>query len=326
MNRLNFEYELEELNRKTTAWGKRSHNLLGRSHLLNIYIQPRLSYKLRHLDMPKDILTKYNKQVYNFLWECKTQTIAQAKISMPKYLGGTGHIDIVTRQKAIWLKQLDKIITNPNEEYNKLTRSTIGPNPKLNRIILENNNTIEAIAYSELTDKPKIKYLRNYIRQNEVIRGKTKDIYQQLKANEFEGSGDQIKYFKQLQLEKNPKLYQYGLLTGHMAHKTRHWLFNKNFNIPDVKESQGKCNTCNTIENSDHILNHCLDIQQLREHIKNKHNLTNLMTLTDNKEVNRDILIYQKTALIYKIHKNKGKKHTSTPMEQFENRKKLIND
>ena len=184
---------------------------------------------------------------------------------MPKHLRGTRHIDIMTRQKAIWLKQLDEIITNPNEDYKKLTRSTIGPIPKLNRIILESNNTIEAIAYSELTDKPKIKYLRNYIRQNEVVRGKTKDIYQQLKSNEFEGSYDQIKYFKQLQLEQNSKLYQYGLLTGHMAHKTRHWLFNKNFNIPDFKESQGKCNTC-TIETSDHILNHCLDLQQLREH------------------------------------------------------------
>ena len=132
MNRLNFEHELEELNRKTKAWGKRSHNLLGRSHLLNIYIQPRLSYKLRHLDMPKDIMTKYNKLVYDFLWEGKAQTIAQTKISMPKHMGGTGHIYIETRQKAIWLKQLNEVITNPNEDYNKITRSTIGPIPKQN--------------------------------------------------------------------------------------------------------------------------------------------------------------------------------------------------
>ena len=253
MNRLNFEHELEELNRKTKAWGKRSHNLLiGRLHLLNIYIQPRLSYKLRHLDMPKDIITKYNKLVYDFLWEGKAQAIAQTKISMTKHMGGTGHIDIETRQKAIWLKQLNEVITNPNEDYNKITRSTIGPIPKLNRMIQENNNTIEEIAYSELIHKPKIKYLRTYIRQNEILSGKTKGIYQQLKAHEYQGSDDQKTYFKRLQLEKNPKLYQYGLLTGHKAHKTRHWLFN----ISDVKESQGKCNTCKTIETSDHILNH----------------------------------------------------------------------
>ena len=193
-------------------------------------------------------------------------------------------------------------------------------------MIQENNNTIEEIANSELIHKPKIKYLRTYIRQNEILSGKTKDIYQQLKAHEYQGSDDQKTYFKRLQLEKNPKLYQYGLLTGHKAHKTRHWLFNKNFNIPDVKESQGKCNTCKTIETSDHILNHCLDIQQLREYTKTKHNITNLMTLTDNKEINRDILTYQKVAITYKIHKNKGKKHTSSPTEQFENQKQLLSE
>ena len=120
-----------------------------------------------------------------------------------------------------------------------------------------------------------------------------------------------------------------------MAHKTRHWLFTKNFNIPDVKELQGKCNTCTTIETSDHILNHCLDLNQLREHIKTKHKLTNLMFLTDNKEVNMDILTYQKVAITYNIHKNKGNKNISVsykniylsiPIEQFEKQKELITD
>ena len=97
------------------------------------------------------------------------------------------------RQKAIWLKQLDEIIANPNEDYDKIVRSTMGPIPKLNRIIQENNNTVEEIAYSELIDKPKIKYLRNYIRQNDLLSRNTKDIYQQLKVHEFEGSNDQKK-------------------------------------------------------------------------------------------------------------------------------------
>ena len=96
MNRLNFEPEIEELTRKTKIWGKRSHNTLGRSHLLNIYAQPRLTYKLRYLDMPEDIMRKYKKIIYDFIWEGKTQMISQKKISVPKYLGGTGHIDIET--------------------------------------------------------------------------------------------------------------------------------------------------------------------------------------------------------------------------------------
>ena len=200
---LGIKPELEELNRKTKSWGKRSHNLLGRSYLLNIYIQPRLTYKLKHLDMPKDILIKYKKLVYDFLWEGKAQTIAQTNISMPKHMGGTGHIE--TRQKAIWLNQLSEVIANPNKDYNKITRSTIGPKPKLNRLLQENNNAIEKIAYSELIHKLKIKYLRAYIRQNEILSGKTKDIYQQLKAHEYKGSEDQKNYFGRLQFEKNKK-------------------------------------------------------------------------------------------------------------------------
>ena len=127
--------------------------------------------------MPEDLMQKYKKLIYDFIWEGKMQMILQKRISMPKHMGGTGHIDIGARQKAIWLKQLNDITDNPNVEYNKLIRSTIGPNTKLKRILQEKNSTIEEIAYSELTHKPKIKYLRDYIRHNEIPEGENKDIF-----------------------------------------------------------------------------------------------------------------------------------------------------
>ena len=324
MNRLNFEPELEKLTRKIEIWGRRSHNILGRSHLLNIYTQPRLTYKLRHLDMPQDLKQKYHKMIYNFIWEGKTQMIAQTKLSMPKYLGGTGLIDLEVRQKAIWLNQLRELTDSPNEDYNKLIRSTIGPNRKLKKILEDKNDIVEEISYSELQHKPKIKYLRNYIQRNSLPEGKTKDIYQKLKEIENNESEEKLSYFRQLLLEKNPKLYQYGLLTGHDAHKTRSWLHKKKFKIPDIVQSQGKCDSCKLIEDINHILHECRDTEELRKYIQTKHGINNLMSLTKNKETNTDILIYQKTVITYKIHKNKGKRHTTTPIEQFESLKNLI--
>ena len=139
MEHTNYVDILNEIGKKIENWGKRAHNMLGRSHLINIYAMPKIMYRLRHIDIPKDQLKNLKSKIFNFLWKDKIQSIAQEKISKPRHLGGTGLFDIQTRQQAMWTQELLGIINNPNTEENLLKRSTLGPSPKLQQKIRAQN-------------------------------------------------------------------------------------------------------------------------------------------------------------------------------------------
>ena len=123
MNSLNYKGTTEELKSKMENWGKRSHNILGRSYLLNIYAMPKLLYKMKHIEIPKEMQKKI--QSYG-----KTKFKRYPNIKL-RNLGGTGLFNTAMRQQALWTQELVDIINNPNTEENLLKRSTIGPSPRL---------------------------------------------------------------------------------------------------------------------------------------------------------------------------------------------------
>ena len=122
MAQINYKDTVEDLKSKMENWGKRSHNILGRSFLINIYAMPKILYKMRHIEIPKETQKKIQSLIFKFLWNEKTQNISQQKISKPRYLGGTGLFDMTTRQQAIWTQELVNIVSNPNTEENLLKR------------------------------------------------------------------------------------------------------------------------------------------------------------------------------------------------------------
>ena len=150
MNSINYKGTNEELKSKMENWGKRSHNILGRSFLLNIYAMPKILFKMRHIEIPKETQKKLQSQIFNFLWKEKIQTLAQHKIAKPRYLGGTGLFDIVLRQQALWTQELVDIISNPNTEENLLKRSTLGPSPRLMAKLRQTTNNITHTNYNEI--------------------------------------------------------------------------------------------------------------------------------------------------------------------------------
>ena len=150
MNSLNYKGTTEELKSKMENWRKRSHNILGRSFLLNIYAMPKLLYKMKHIEIPKEMQKMIQSLIFNFLWKDKIQTISQHKIAKPRYLGGTGLFDTEMRQQALWTQELVDIINNPNTEENLLKKSTIGPSPKLMEKIRQKAQTITHTNYNEI--------------------------------------------------------------------------------------------------------------------------------------------------------------------------------
>ena len=55
MGKRNHAPLLTEIQGKMEIWGKRAHNMLGRTHLLNIYAFPKLTYTMRHIECASSI-------------------------------------------------------------------------------------------------------------------------------------------------------------------------------------------------------------------------------------------------------------------------------
>ena len=51
MGKLNYSPIISEIKGRMEVWGKRAHNMMGRTHLLNIYAFPKLLYRMRHIDI-----------------------------------------------------------------------------------------------------------------------------------------------------------------------------------------------------------------------------------------------------------------------------------
>ena len=90
--------------------------MLGRTHLLNIYAFLKLTYRMRHIDLPKEIYKHLKAEIFKFIWQNNIQTISQEKVARPKFLGGTAPFDLDVRQKALWLQEAYEMITDTNSE------------------------------------------------------------------------------------------------------------------------------------------------------------------------------------------------------------------
>ena len=305
MGKLNYTPIVTEIRGKMEIWGKRAHNMMGRSHLLNIYAFPKLLYRMRHIEIPKEIKKQLKAEMFKFIWQQDIQTIGQQKIARPRNLGGTGLFDLDTRQQALWLQETNEIVVEPNAEVNLLRRGILGPIPNLSNYFRENNIQIKHVNMTEISSN-RTKYIRKHLRNKTPMKNKLRNIYDNMHEERASIGFNELEQFSHLNQIKHAKLWQYGYLTAQGGHKTRHWLYSKNFSLKDVQKSKGQCTKCKQNETQEHILQSCLKTNALRKHIKHKYKITNPIKLTGNRATDIRILAYQKTALTYTIHTNKG--------------------
>ena len=305
MGKLNYTPIVTEIRGKMEIWGKRAHNMMGRSHLLNIYAFPKLLYRMRHIEIPKEIKKQLTVEMFKFIWQQDIQTIGQQKIARPRNLGGTGLFDLDTRQQALWLQETNEIVVEPNAEVNLLRRAILGPIPNLSKYFRENKIQIKHVNMTEISSN-KTKYIRKNLGNKIPMENKVRIIYENMHEERAPIGFNELEQFSHLNQIKHAKLWQYGYLTAHRGHKTRHWLYSKNFSIKDVQKSKGQCTKCKQNETQEHILQSCLKTNALRKHIKQKYKISNPTKLTGNRETDIRMLAYQKTALTYTIHTNKG--------------------
>ena len=244
-------------------------------------------------------------EIYKFIWQSNVQTISQEKIARPKYLGGIGLFDIDLRQRASWIQEANEIVTNPNSEENLLRRGTLGPIPNLNKYFRDQEIKPIHINMTEISSD-KNKYIRGYLKKCIPDEHSLRKIYQTLQEESTSISENKQQQYNLLSKIKLPKLWQYGCLTAHEAHKTRHWLYTRRFQIKDVIKSKGKCGECKLNDTQDHILEHCRKTATLRKYIQDTYGIDNMTALTGNHPNNIKILAYQKIALTHKVHINKG--------------------
>ena len=203
--------------------------------------------------MPKEVKKQLKTDLFKFIWQKNIQTIAQQKITRPRHLGGTGLFDLETRQQALWLQEVSEIILDPNSDVNLLRRGTLGPIPNLAKYFKENNIKPSHVNMTE-TPSDRTKFLRNYLKNKIPLETNLRNIYDNLHEETITAINDQLEQYSHLSKVKHPKLWQYGYLTIHNGHKTRHWLYSRNFNLKDVQKSKGQCEKCQQNETQNHII------------------------------------------------------------------------
>ena len=242
MEQKNYEPQIEKMGKKLERWSKRSHTILGKAHLANIYIIPTIIYRIKHIAIPKDYLKKYKLLLYRFIWGKKIENISREKITKPRHMGGIGLIDIELRQKAIWIQNAINIVEHPNLDHNILNRITIGPTPKLTQIAKASKIKLIPVTTVEIKNQRQLELRLNIGKYQKDCTTRLREIYENLIGVNIDKEED-INYFRHLNKIKVPKLWEYGYLTYYKAHITRSWLHRKAFNI-DETNTGPNCPVC----------------------------------------------------------------------------------
>ena len=106
---LNFEPKLKEFYHCLKLWKKRNLTVLGKIVVLKSYALPKILYPLMMLPNPdNDIIKKINMDMYEFLWNTRTDKISRKTIVQDIENGGLRMINFpffLKALKASWVKR-----------------------------------------------------------------------------------------------------------------------------------------------------------------------------------------------------------------------------
>ena len=108
-NSLNFEEKARNLEKTLNNWKRRKLTLIGKINIAKTLGLSKLVYCSSLLTVPKPLVDKINKIIFNFIWEGKPHKIKKKTIIGEKHRGGLKMIDFEIMERSLkiaWIKRI----------------------------------------------------------------------------------------------------------------------------------------------------------------------------------------------------------------------------
>ena len=116
---LKFEKKLDE-------WKNRKLSLLERCIIINLVACSKIWYVGSVMYMSKYYVSRFQKLVFKFLWNIKSEPLARDTVYLSKQLGGLNVINIELKLQALRLRHVQNIINNKDVKFVKFSIYWIG--------------------------------------------------------------------------------------------------------------------------------------------------------------------------------------------------------
>lgn len=106
----NWDPVISKLKCKLNMFRQRDLNLAGKAVIVNVMVGSRLNYVGSIVSCPEECVKKIENIIFSFYWSGKPDKIKRATITGPRYMGGTGLLDVRVRLRCLKLMWLSNYI------------------------------------------------------------------------------------------------------------------------------------------------------------------------------------------------------------------------
>ena len=111
-NVLNFEEKITTLEKTLNNWKQRKLTLIGKINIVKTLRLSKLIYSASLLSIPKGLIEKINKIIFNFIWDNKPAKIKRKTIIAEKKCGGLRMVDFEMMERSLKIAWVKRIIEN----------------------------------------------------------------------------------------------------------------------------------------------------------------------------------------------------------------------
>ena len=111
-NVLNFEEKITTLEKTLNNWKQRKLTLMGKINIVKTLGLSKLIYSASLLSIPKGLIEKINKIIFNFIWDNKPAKIKRKTIIAEKKCGGLRMVDFEMMERSLKIAWVKRIIEN----------------------------------------------------------------------------------------------------------------------------------------------------------------------------------------------------------------------
>ena len=270
-NRLtdNWNPILDKFKTSTNIQYQRKISLRAKAIILNTFSLSKLWYIGTCLEMPKIEMQKFEKTMFNFIWNNKTECVKRKTLSLPYHQGGIGLASIEPKLHALRIMHIVKLLFGPWCKWMALAIYWIGHDPLIRSIRPEfaSNlipHSLERPTFYEESLKS-IKFLLEICPDFNLEEATTKKVYLVL-LDTFTEKPSITNKFPTIQFNSiwpnvlhkfiSPELRDLNFAIVHNFVPVNLLLYSRNI-IPSHK-----CKFCNQVESVHHRFITCPAIQQ----------------------------------------------------------------
>ncbi|KAI8521374.1 hypothetical protein Bbelb_011280 [Branchiostoma belcheri] len=107
-------------------WRGRKLTLMGKSLIVNSLASATLWYTAPVYPLPANVRSRIEKEMFNFMWDGKTELVKRQTLLLPKDQGGVGLVSVPLKAKALMLKTLKKVFTDPQHPCSCFSKYWLG--------------------------------------------------------------------------------------------------------------------------------------------------------------------------------------------------------